>query len=95
MGPDYQAILGTHVQNECICKCTSPIKWGKRENNVGENHPPKREMRKDAWMDGVIKTPPLGHTSMYIQERMEKEKTSYEEKVPPKMEKKEMRQSPP
>ena len=30
----------------------------------GKNPPPKREMkRQDAWMDGVIKTPPLRHTS--------------------------------
>ena len=48
-------------------------------------------MKRDAWMDGVIKTPPLQYTSMYIQERMDKDKTSYEEKVPPKKEKKETR----
>ena len=29
-----------------------------------KNPPPKREMKgQDAWMDGVIKTPPLRHTS--------------------------------
>ena len=58
---------------------------------MGKNPPPKREMKKDAWMDGVIKTPPLRHTSMYIKEGMEKDKTSYEENVPPKKEEKEMR----
>ena len=87
MGPGYEAILGTHVHNEC----KSPKKRGKREKPRGKKPPPNREMRKDAWMDGVIKTPPLRHTSMYIQERMEKEKTSYKEKVPPKKEKKETR----
>ena len=30
---------------------------------MGKNPPPKREMIEDAWMDGVIKTPPLRHTS--------------------------------
>ena len=25
---------------------------------MGENPPPKKEMKEDAWMDGVIKTPP-------------------------------------
>ena len=30
----------------------------------GKNPPPKRDMKKqDAWMDGVIKTPPLQYTS--------------------------------
>ena len=62
-----------------------------RKTTWEKNPPPKREMRKDAWMDEVIKNPPLRHTSMYIQERMEKDKTSYEEKVPPIKEKKEMR----
>ena len=35
----------------------SLIKWGKRENHVGKNPPTKREMKEDAWMDGVIKNP--------------------------------------
>ena len=62
MGPGYEAILGTHVQN---AKCKSPIKRGKREKPRGKKPPPKREMRKDAWMDRVIKTHPLRHTSIY------------------------------
>ena len=55
MGPDNQALLGTHVHNGML----SLIKWRKRENHLGENPTPKREMKEDAWMDGVIKTPPL------------------------------------
>ena len=55
MGPNYEAILGTHVHNEC----KSLIKQGKREKPRGKKPPPKREMKEDAWMDGVIKTPPL------------------------------------
>ena len=46
-------------------------------------------------MDGVIKTPHHDIYLVYTREKMEKEKTSYEEKVPPKKEKKEMRESPP
>ena len=56
---------------------------------MGEIPPPKREMKEDAWMDGVIKTP---HYDIHpYTKRMEKDKTSYEEKVPPKKEKKETR----
>ena len=29
----------------------------------GKNPPPKREIKEDAWMDGVINNPPLCHTS--------------------------------
>ena len=63
MGPGYYAILGTHVHNAI------PHKVGKEGKPHGKNRPPKRETKKDASMDGVIKTPPLGHTpKIYIRE---------------------------
>ena len=56
-------------------QCTSPIKWGKREKPRGKKPPPKKEMKEDAWMDGVIKTPPLWHTSnIYNREWWEEER---------------------
>ena len=55
MGPGYQAMLGTHVHNDMQIS----HKAEKEGKPHGKNHPPKREMNKDAWMDGVIKTPPL------------------------------------
>ena len=60
------------------------------KNHVGKASPKKRDERMHGW-DGVIKNPTLRHTSMYIHKRMEKEEKSYEEKVPPKKEKKETR----
>ena len=90
MGPGYKAILGTHVQNE-KCKCTSPIKWGKREKPRGKKPSPKKRDERgcmDGWSN---QDPPIMKYIQYIHKRMEKEKTSYEEKVPPKKEKKEMR----
>ena len=33
-------------------------KAGKEGKPHGKKPPPKREMKEDAWMDGVIKTPP-------------------------------------
>ena len=56
MGPGYQAMLGTEVHNAISHK---EKKEGKP---CGKNPPPKREINKDASMDGVIRTPPLGHT---------------------------------
>ena len=45
-------------------------KAGKEGKPHGKNPPPKREMKKDAWMDGVIKTPPLRHAfDIYIREK--------------------------
>ena len=35
----------------------------------GKNPPPKREMKMDALMDGVIKIPPIMTYIQYIQER--------------------------
>ena len=53
-------MLGTHVHNENAIS----HKVEKEGKPCGKNHPPKREMkRQDSWMDGVIKTPPLRHTS--------------------------------
>ena len=69
IGPDYKAILGTHVQNKC--KCTSLIKREKREKPHGKKPSPKKRDKEDAWMDGVIKTPPLQHTSNIYIERKE------------------------
>ena len=54
MGPGYQAMLGTHVHNEIQYR-----KMEKEGKPHGKNPPPKREMKRDAWMDGVIKIPPL------------------------------------
>ena len=42
-------------------------------------------------MDGVIRKPPLRHTSSIYKRKIEKDKTSEEEKVPAIREKKEMR----
>ena len=56
------------------CQCKSPIKWGKREKARGKKPPPKREMKEDVWMDGIIKTPRLQHTfDIYIREKWEEE----------------------
>ena len=51
-------MLGTHVHNENSIS----HKVEKEEKPHGKNPPPKREMKRDAWMDGVIKTTPLQHT---------------------------------
>ena len=40
---------------------------------MGKNPPPKREMKEDAWMDGVIKTPHCDHP-VYTIEKNEKRK---------------------
>ena len=72
MGPGYEAILGTHVHNEC--KCKSFIKWGKREKPRGKKPPPKREMKEDAWMDGVIKTPHYDIHPIYTKEKDERKR---------------------
>ena len=53
-------MLGTHVHNENAIS----HKLEKEGKPHGKNPPPTREMKKlDAWMDGVIKNPPLRHTS--------------------------------
>ena len=55
-------MLGTHVQN--VKNNSSSHKVEKERKSHGKNPPPKREMKKqDAWMDGVIKRPPLQHIS--------------------------------
>ena len=60
MGPNYKAMLGTHVHNENAIS----HKVEKGEKLHGKNPPPKREMkRQDVWMNEVIKTLPLQHTS--------------------------------
>ena len=61
-------MLGTHVHT------TISHKAEKEGKTHGKNPPPKREMKNthDVWMDGVIKTPPLQHTSsIYIREKSE------------------------
>ena len=55
MDPGYKAMLGTQVHNANAIS----HKVEKEGKPHGKNPPPKREIRKDAWMDGVIKTPPL------------------------------------
>ncbi len=52
-------MLGTHVHNENAIS----HKAEKEGKPHGKNPTPNKEMKRDAWMDGVIKTPPLGHTS--------------------------------
>ena len=42
----------------------------------GKNPPPKREMKEDAWMDGVIKTTHYDIHPVYTSEKNEKEKNS-------------------
>ena len=69
MDPGYQAMLGTHVHNANAIS----HKVGKEGKPHGKNPPPKREMKGDAWMDEVIKTPPLRHTpSIYKKEKGER-----------------------
>ena len=44
------------------------LKTEKEGKPHGKSPPPKREMKKqDAWMDAVIKTPPITTYIMYIQ----------------------------
>ena len=52
-------MLGTHVQMQCK---EISLKIEKEGKHHGKNPPPKRKIsaiKKDAWMDEVIKTPPL------------------------------------
>ena len=64
-------MLGTHVQKAM----KSLYKMGKEGEPHGKKPSPKREIstiNKDAWMDGLIKTPPLWHTSIiYNRESLE------------------------
>ena len=63
MGLGYQAMLGTQVHNEISHK------EEKEEKPHGKNPPPKKEIKKDVSMDGVIWTPPLEQTpNIYIRE---------------------------
>ena len=55
-----------HVRYPCTKskKNASSHNVEKERKPHGKNPPPKREMKiQDAWMDGVIKTPLLQHTS--------------------------------
>ena len=59
-------LLGTHVQRNAISH-----KAEKEGKPHGKKPSPKKrdENTHDVWMDGVIKTPPLRHTSsMYKRE---------------------------
>ena len=71
-----------------ICKAISR-KAEKERKPHGKNPPPKREMKKkDAWMDGVIKTPHYNIHHVNTIEKYEKNIIPKEEKVPPIREKK-------
>ena len=64
-----------HFRYPCTqWKCKSLIKRGKRENHVGKSPPPKREMKEDAWMDGVIKTPHYNIHPIYTIEKDERKR---------------------
>ena len=72
MGPNYWAMLGTHVHNENLFS----HKVKKEGKPRGKNPLPKREMKNthDVWMDRVIKIPPLQHIStIYNREKREGE----------------------
>ena len=49
MGPGYEAMVGTHVHNEC--KCKSLINWGKREKPRGKKPSPRKSDERGC-MDG-------------------------------------------
>ena len=55
MGPDNEAMLGTHVQ----CKEMQPLKMGKERKSHGKNPPPKKGKNKHAKKnkEGLNKTP--------------------------------------
>ena len=60
-------MFGTHVKMQCctynVMQCNEiSLKIEKEGKPHGKKPPPKREIskiKKDSWMDGVIKTPPL------------------------------------
>ena len=65
MGLSYEAILGTHVHNEC--KCKSLIKRGKREKPHGKKPSPKNR-DEIGCMDGCSnQDPPIMTYIQYIQ----------------------------
>ena len=49
-------------------------KLEKEEKPHGKKSPPKRDMKEDAWMDGLIKTPHYDIHPVYTQEKNEKRK---------------------
>ena len=61
---DGSQLLG-HFRYPCtkFKKNASSHKVEKERKPHGKNPPPKREMKEDAWMDGVIKTLPLCYAS--------------------------------
>ena len=65
-------MVGTHVHNEM----QSLIKWRKRENLMAKTLPQKRQMKRNAWMDGVIKTPHYNIHPVHTIVKKEKNKTS-------------------
>ena len=70
-------MLGTQVHNAISHKVE------KERKPRGENPPPKREMKRDAWMDGVIKAPPLRHTSSIYKSEEGEEQVLIRGKSPP------------
>ena len=70
MGPSYKAMLGTHVHNANAIS----HKVEKEGKPHGKNPPPKREMKKDAWIYGVIKTPHYDIHPIYTIESDKKRK---------------------
>ena len=53
---------------------------------MGKNPPPKREMKEDVWMDGVVKTPHYDIHLVYTIEKNEKRKRDRIGSPPPPQE---------
>ena len=73
---DGSWLLG-HFRYPCIEWMHMQIshKVGKERKTTWEKPSPKKRDKEDAWMDGVIKTPPLRHTSnIYYREWWEEER---------------------
>ena len=84
-------MLGTHVHNENAIS----HKVEKEGKPHGKNPPAKREMKRDAWMDVIIKTPSLQYTySIYNSEEWE-EQDLIRVKSPPHKKEEEERQGNP
>ena len=69
MDSSYKVMLGTHVHNDMQIS----HKAEKEGKPHGKNPPPKREIKRDAWMDGVIKTPHYNIHPVYTKEKWEKD----------------------
>ena len=66
-----------------IMKMQISHKVGKEGKPHGKIPPPKREMKGDTWMDGVIKTPPLQHTSSIYKREKGEGQNLLRGKIPP------------